>query len=49
MIVKRNGQYYVYSKSTKDGKHRKLGGPYKTRKAAERRLRQVEWFKRKGK
>lgn len=40
MIVKVNG-YIVRSKSGK-----KLGGPYKSRKQAAKRLRQVEYFKR---
>jgi len=42
MIVKRNGKYFVKSESGKN-----LGGPYKTRAEAEKRLRQVEWFKHK--
>ena len=33
--------YYVVSESSK----RNLGGPYKTRAEAEKRLRQVEYFK----
>ena len=41
MIVKRGDDYYVKSH---DGK-KNLGGPYKSRQAAEHRLRQVEWFK----
>ena len=45
MIVKREDGYYVVSE--KSGKN--LGGPYKTREEAEKRLRQVEFFKhRKG-
>jgi hypothetical protein len=45
MIVKKNGQYHVMSE---EGKH--LGGPYKTREEAEKRLAQVEYFKHaKGK
>jgi hypothetical protein len=42
MIVKRTGGYYVVSESGKN-----LGGPYKSRKAAEHRLKQVEYFKHK--
>lgn len=42
MIRKVKGGYKVVSKSGKN-----LGGPYKTRAAAERRLRQVEYFKHK--
>jgi hypothetical protein len=45
MIKKTSGGYKVVSEKT--GKN--LGGPYKTRAAAEKRLRQVEFFKhRKG-
>jgi len=40
MIVKRAGGYYVVSEKGKN-----LGGPYKTRVGAERRLAQVEYFK----
>lgn len=42
MIVKKNGKYWVKSE-----KGRNLGGPYDTREAAERRLRQVEYYKHK--
>lgn len=49
MIVKEGNSYYVKSESkTKEGKRKLLGGPYGTRGAAEKRLRQVEWFKHKG-
>ena len=41
MIVKRKEGYFVLSKKTK----RNLGGPYKTRDQALKRLRQVEFFK----
>ncbi|MCX8008505.1 MAG: hypothetical protein N3A54_02240 [Patescibacteria group bacterium] len=40
-IVKRDGKYYLYSK---DGS-RKLGGPYRSRKQALKRERQVQYFK----
>jgi hypothetical protein len=43
MIVKRGTGYHVVSE---DGK-KSLGGPYKTRAEAEKRLRQVEYFKKK--
>lgn len=43
MIKKVRGGYQVLSESGK----RNLGGPYKTKKQAEKRLRQVEFFKRK--
>jgi hypothetical protein len=41
MIVKRKDGYHVLSEKTR----RNLGGPYKTRAEAEKRLRQVEFFK----
>jgi hypothetical protein len=41
MIVKRKEGYFVLSE--KSG--RNLGGPYKTREEAQKRLRQVEFFK----
>ncbi len=41
MIKKVKGGYKVASEKT--GKN--LGGPYKTKAAAEKRLRQVEYFK----
>ena len=48
MIKKTSKGYTVVSESTgKDGKHKKLGGPYKTRGAAVKRLQQVEYFKHK--
>ncbi len=43
MIKKVQGGYKVVSE--KSGKN--LGGPYKTKDEAKRRLRQVEFFKRK--
>lgn len=42
MIVKTTGGYRVKSESGKN-----LGGPYKSKKAAARRLEQVEYFKNK--
>lgn len=42
MIVK-SGKGWV----VKSEKGKKLGGPYKTKAEAERRLRQVEYFKHK--
>lgn len=48
MIVKRNGMYRVVSESkTAGGKRKNLGGPYRTKAAAAKRLRQVEYFKHK--
>ena len=44
MIVKRKGKWYVVSEAGKN-----LGGPYDSRDEAKKRLRQVEWFKHKGK
>jgi hypothetical protein len=43
MIKKVKGGYKVLSEKT--GKN--LGGPYKTREEAEKRLKQVEFFKRR--
>jgi hypothetical protein len=43
MIKKAKGGYKVLSEST--GKN--LGGPYKTLEEAKKRLRQVEFFKRR--
>lgn len=45
MIVKREKGYYVVSKDKK----KNLGGPYDTKKEAQKRLKQVEYFKRKNK
>jgi hypothetical protein len=41
MIVKKKDGYYVLSEKTK----RNLGGPYKTKEEAKKRLQQVEYFK----
>jgi hypothetical protein len=43
MIVKREDGYYVISEKTE----KNLRGPYKTKEEAEKRLRQVEFFKHK--
>jgi hypothetical protein len=40
MIRKVAGGYKVFSEKGKN-----LGGPYKTKKEAEKRLKQVEYFK----
>jgi len=40
MIVKRKDGYYVVS-----GEGKNLGGPYNDKEAAQKRLRQVEFFK----
>lgn len=50
MIVKKSDGYYVLSEKMhpdKNGKmkHRNLGGPYAEREEAEKRLREVEYFK----
>ena len=48
-IVKTAKGYKVVSESKgKDGKRKNLGGPYKTRAAAVKRLGQVEYFKHNG-
>jgi hypothetical protein len=44
MIKKVRGGYKVLSE---DGK-KNLGGPYKSKAAAEKRLKQVEYFKHRG-
>lgn len=44
MIVKKKTGYHVESMAGKN-----LGGPYKTRAEAEKRLAQVEFYKKKGK
>ena len=44
MIVKRKAGYHVLSEEGKN-----LGGPYQSHARALRRLRQVEYFKHKGK
>ncbi len=41
MIVKKKDGYYVLAKKTR----KNLGGPYKSRESALKRLRQVEFFK----
>ncbi len=43
MIIKKEDGYYVVSEKTE----RNLGGPYQTKEEAEKRLRQVEFFKHK--
>jgi len=42
-LVKKKDGWYVVSESDKN-----LGGPYKTKKEAKKRLRQVEFYKNKG-
>ena len=44
MIKKVKNGYRVLSENGK----KNLGGPYKTKAEAEKRLRQVEYFKHKG-
>ncbi len=44
MIIKRKDGYHVISEKTK----KNLGGPYKTREEAVKRLQQVEYFKHRG-
>jgi hypothetical protein len=45
MIRMVDKKYYIYSE---DGS-KKLGGPYYSKAAAERRLQVIEYFKHKGK
>jgi len=44
MMIKRVRKGYKVTSE----KGKNLGGPYKTKKEAEKRLRQVEFFKHKG-
>lgn len=43
MIIKKKDGYHVVSEKGKN-----LGGPYKTREEAVKRLGQVEYFKHRG-
>jgi hypothetical protein len=46
MIRKTPRGYTLYSKTKgKEGKRRVLGGPYQTREQAEKREKQVKYFK----
>lgn len=47
MIRKTPKGYVIYSETKRNGKRRRLGGPYKTKAAAQKRLRQIEYFKHK--
>jgi hypothetical protein len=48
MIKKTKEGYKVVSEKTDaKGKHKNLGGPYKTEAEAKKRLAQVEYFKHK--
>ena len=42
MIIKKKDGYYVFSKTGKN-----LGGPYKKKEEAVKRLQQVEYYKHK--
>ena len=44
MIVKTKKGWYVLAEGTR----KNLGGPYKSKAEAVKRLRQVEYFKHKG-
>jgi hypothetical protein len=44
MIVKKKDGYYVLSKKER----KNLGGPYKSRDEALKRLRQIEFFKHRS-
>ena len=48
MIIKKADGYYVMSEHKTKGKRKNLGGPYKTRDQAKKRLGQVEYFKSRG-
>lgn len=43
MKVKKHNRWYVQSETGK-----RLGGPYRTEAEADKRLQQVEYFKRKA-
>jgi hypothetical protein len=45
-VIRRTKAGYVV---LSEKKHKRLGGPYKTTAEAQRRLRQVEFFKHRGK
>jgi hypothetical protein len=49
MIRKVKGGYVIYSGKKYGGKRKRLSHKYKTRTAAVKRLRQIEFFKHKGK
>lgn len=50
MIEKTGKGYKVVSESTgKNGKHKNLSSPNLSKAGAEKRLRQVEYFKHQGK
>lgn len=42
VIEKKNGKFFVKSHD----RSKNLGGPYKSKEEAQKRLQQVEWFKR---
>jgi hypothetical protein len=44
-VIKKTKEGY---KVVSEKKGKNLGGPYKTKKEAEKRLRQVEFFKHRG-
>jgi hypothetical protein len=44
MLLKQGQNWFVRSHEGKN-----LGGPYRSKAAAEKRLAQVEWFKSQGK
>ena len=45
MIIKNDDGYYVFAEKSR----KRLGGPYKTKEEAQKRLDQVEYFKEKRK
>jgi hypothetical protein len=48
MIVKKDKKYFLYSKKKVNGKHKKLG-VFDSRKKAEKREKQINFFKYKSK
>lgn len=45
IALRKDGFYVVSEKRDSKGKRKNLGGPYKTRSQAEKRLREVEYWK----
>jgi len=48
MIRKTPKGYVVYSETQESGRRKALSKPYKTKKGAQKRLGQIEYFKNKG-
>jgi len=48
IVKKKDGYHVVAEHKDAEGNPKNLGGPYKTREEAVKRLQQVEYFKRRG-